>query len=165
MSVLSGRSKPRSPTHFPLAIVTVIAVGCLTGCGSGGPFDYVQVSGKVTYEDGTPIPTEGVFISFVPQTAAIDEVYHPRSGVAYLAPDGTFDVVTSYKYDDGIVPGKHKVLVNVRGMSFPKSGEKRNKANKDLPHFSKIYTSESTTPLEVHTDDSPFHIKVKKYEQ
>jgi hypothetical protein len=28
---------------------------CLVGCGDGNPFDYVPVSGRLTYEDGTPI--------------------------------------------------------------------------------------------------------------
>lgn len=142
-------------------LVLLMLLSSSVGCGSGSPFDYVKVSGKLTYEDGTPIPSEGVILTFVPQEVeAIDEKFYPRSGVAYPSADGTFEVVTSYRYGDGIVQGKHKVLVSVRGMSFSQPGKGKKKQAEPL--FDKAYTSQETTPLEVHTDDAPFVIQVKK---
>ena len=39
--------------------VVGLALAC-AGCSDGNPFDYVPVSGRLMYEDGTPIPAGGI---------------------------------------------------------------------------------------------------------
>jgi hypothetical protein len=59
-------------------------------------------------------------------------------------------VVTSYKYGDGLVPGRHKVAIE----------QVKDKNGRLL--VPKELTNVATTPLEVNTDDAPFDIKVPK---
>lgn len=136
---------------------SVLAVGlcvALGGCGNPDPFGYVNASGKVTYDDGSVIPAARIEVHFIPQGGAIDEKTHPRPGLAYPnVADGTFDDVTSYKPGDGIVRGKHKVLVR----TFDASGN-------EIPLVPKTYTDEATTPLEVDTaqESPPYAFSVAK---
>jgi hypothetical protein len=126
----------------------------VAGCGGGDPFGYVDASGKVTYDDGSLIPAERIEVHFVPQGGAIDEKTHPRPGLAYPnVADGTYADVTSYKPGDGIVRGKHKVLVR----TFDASGN-------ELPLVPKTYTDVATTPLEVDTEQQkpPYNFTVAK---
>jgi len=125
----------------------------LTGCGaSSAPFDYVQVAGKVTYEDGTLIPAAGIRITFLSQTPTEDPKTHPRPGQAEAnVADGTFETVTSYKYADGVVRGRHKVVVV--------SMDAQQRRTDAVPLE---YTDPRRTPLEVDTADAPFHLKIRK---
>ncbi|HEV3415599.1 MAG TPA: hypothetical protein VG056_02250, partial [Pirellulales bacterium] len=41
-----------------LCLCGCFLAGSLAGCGSGEPFSYVKVNGKVSYTDGTPIPAK-----------------------------------------------------------------------------------------------------------
>jgi hypothetical protein len=44
---------------------SAVAALLLAGCGgTGNPFDSVPVSGKVTYEDGSVIPVQGMKVYF-----------------------------------------------------------------------------------------------------
>ena len=124
----------------------------LTSCGSSDPFDYVQVSGKITYEDGTPIPASSLRVTFVPQEQSLDSKTHARPGVAEVnVTDGTFSVVTSRKHGDGIVPGKHKVtVVALDATQAPTDA---------VPPE---YAAEATTPLEVETGDQPFDLTARR---
>lgn len=148
-----------SPTAARTPWIGVLGVTCLAvavgGCGSGDPFSYKKVSGKVTYEDGSAIPSDSVIVTFAPQAEPIGDEFHPRSGMAYVDGDGAFDAVTSYKYGDGIVRGEHKVLVSIRG------GPTR-PGKKTEPLIPPRYSRLATTPLLVHTDDSPFHIVIDR---
>ena len=65
--------------------------------------------------------------------------------------DGTFDVVTSHEYGDGIVRGKHKVHI----QAF----DEQNQPSRAVPSE---YSHPQKTPLEVDSADSPYHFKVKK---
>jgi hypothetical protein len=129
------------------AVLCIATVVLLTGCGPQSPFEYVPVSGKVTYEDGSPVTVGKVF--FVPDAPPKDGM-HPRTATADLNADGTFASVTSYKPGDGIVPGKHKVAIM---FAEDASGN---------PLVAKDYTSFATSPLVVDTADAPFDIKVPK---
>lgn len=132
----------------------VVIAGLITccGCSSADPFAYVQVSGKVTYEDGSPIPADSIRLTFVPQSKSLDEKTHARPGVAEVSvADGSFSVVTSRKHGDGVVPGRHKItVVALDATQTPTdavSGE---------------YAAEATTPLEVDTANQPFNLLVPK---
>jgi len=87
----------------------------LVGCGGGvNPFKSVPISGAVTYEDGSRIPVDGMELYFYSQQPPVDGK-HPRPGKVGVGSDGAFDKVTTYKYADGLVLGKHKVLISAAG--------------------------------------------------
>lgn len=94
-------------------ISAVVLCGtALAGCGGGAPFDIIPVTGKVTYEDGSPIPADRVRVVFTPMVEATPAGQSPRPGEAEVnEADGTFESVTTWKYNDGLIPGKHKVQV------------------------------------------------------
>src|SRR6478672_8280963 len=90
----------------------ILAIAALTvGCnGSGNPFTSVPVSGKLTYEDGTLIPVQGMKLFFHCLEPPKGNM-HPRPAQVPVADDGTFSDVTTYKFADGLVLGKHSVTV------------------------------------------------------
>lgn len=138
-STISDRRMVKSAIHYGLLLTLICLV---LGCGkSEKPYSIVPVEGKVTYEDGTPIP--GVKVTFVSQAQPLDSKTHPRPGVAGIADDGTIEEVTTYNFGDGLVPGKHKVVV--------KSSAVHTK-----------YSSAKTTPLIFDTADVPLNITVEK---
>lgn len=131
---------------------TLLLFSCLVclGCGPKSPFEYVDASGRIMYEDGTLIPASGLRLLFSAQDAPPVEGAHPRPGVAEVNDKGEFACVTSYKYCDGLVPGRHKVAVQqIKG----KDGRQL------VPNEC---TSIATTPLMVDTSQLPFDIKVPK---
>ncbi len=95
-----------------LAIFGSFLAATLIGCGGGEPFSYVKVQGSVKYADGSKIDAPAIRLIFIPQDAkSADPKINPPAGNAEVKPDGTFDSVTSHTPNDGLVPGKHKVLV------------------------------------------------------
>jgi predicted small lipoprotein YifL len=122
----------------------------LTGCGSSGPYKYVPASGKITYEDGTPIPLGSMRLLFVAIDAPPIDGAYPRPAMAHVDASGEFAAVTSYKHGDGLIPGRHKVVIQA-----PTESEGR-------PVIPKSCISEATTPLVVDTADVPLVIKVPK---
>jgi hypothetical protein len=131
----------------PLLIITGLL--CL-GCGPSSPFDYVKVSGTILYDDGTPIPASAIRLQFTAQDAPAIEGAHPRPAVANVNEKGEFECATSYKYGDGLIPGKHKVAVQ---QATGQGGQLL---------VRKEYTSIATTPLVIDTKDAPLEIKVPK---
>jgi hypothetical protein len=127
-------------------VVLLLAVSIL-GCGSGSPFNYKKVKGKISYEDGEPLPG-GLELRFMALEAPQVENAHPRPAIANVNAQGEFECVTSYKYGDGLIAGKHKVAINM--------------GTDAKPIVPKEYTSLATTPLIIDTADSPFDIKVPK---
>jgi hypothetical protein len=126
------------------------AIVMLAGCGSEGPFRYSRASGTLTYEDGTPIPAEYVTLIFVPQTSPQGSD-HPRNGHAVVAADGSFAEVTTHRNGDGIVAGRHKVVIQATDDGVvPK------------PVIPNVFTFVTTTPLEVDSVDAPFAFKVPR---
>ncbi len=87
-------------------------VVALTGCG-GGPFDIVPVSGVVTYDDGSTIPSSDYRLKFVPQMDSPDGLNFPRVATAMVDGEGRFEQATTHKYGDGLIRGKHKVYLKL----------------------------------------------------
>jgi hypothetical protein len=142
-------SKKNACSLFGLAALALVA-----GCGPKDPFGYVNASGKVTYDDGSLIPAQRIEVHFVPQGGEIDAKTHPRPGLAYPnVADGMFADVTSYKPGDGIVRGRHKILIR----TFDAAGN-------EIPLVPKTYTDAATTPLEIDTNsqDPPYTFSVAK---
>jgi hypothetical protein len=140
------------PRVLPAAAIGLLAVVlAVAGC-SGEPYAYTQVSGRVTYEDGSVIPAARVKVTFVSQAPPVDKKIVPRPGVAEVDPaTGKFQTVTSHTYGDGIIRGEHKVLVEALSAT-----------NIRLPLVAPEYANIAKTPLRVDTKDSPFEIKVPK---
>ena len=138
------------------AIAALWAAGCLlaflAGCGAKEPFQHVPVSGKVTYDDGSLIPVDGLMLMFIPQTGPIDPKTYPRPGTAVVdKATGTFSSATTHKANDGLVRGKHKVTLF---------------APNNRPLTPSVvppeYGDPAKTPLEVDTANQPFELKVRK---
>lgn len=128
----------------------IFCLAITSGCGpTDGPFDYVPVSGKVTYEDGTPIPKSGLTIWFLPVDVQPIGDAHPGPASAEVNEQGEFDCATSHKYGDGLLPGTHKVAI---------SGAKQ---EKELL-VPKEYLEFRDTPLTINTDDLPLVIKIPR---
>ncbi len=129
----------------------------LAGCGSGEPFGYVSVPGKVTYDDGTRIEAPHlklVFIPVNPPQSPDPKMSAPKAKVDVHSADGTFpaDEVTSHNFGDGLLPGKHKVQI------IPYDDK-----DQMLPGLvPQEYRDAKTTPVEVDTANGELIIKVKK---
>jgi hypothetical protein len=134
-------------------ILSVVVLGLLSGCGSGKPWDLVKVNGKVTYEDGSPIPVASMKLYFASQQPPADAKTFPRQGsVGVNVADGTFDNVTTYKYADGLIAGRHKVVVAAYDAD-----------SRDLsPKVPGEYATASTTPIEIDTANVPLQIRIRK---
>lgn len=128
---------------FALCLVAALTVA---GCDNN-PFEHVLVRGKISYEDGTVIPAEGLRLFFKSETPPIDNKTHPRPGVADVnVKDGTFELASTYKYGDGLVSGRHKVVLVIQPETL-------------VP---REYTSAMTTTLVIDTADVPLDIKVRR---
>jgi hypothetical protein len=136
--------------RLPLLAV-IWAAACALGCGPAGPFDYQPVAGKITYEDGQPISSDGLQLYFTAQVDSPDGESFPRVAMAHVNGSGEFTAVTSYKYGDGLIPASHKVTIKVG----PGPGNK--------PLVPKEYTDAQSTPLVVDSTDKDFlEIKVPR---
>lgn len=144
--IVLKRNKRILSVLFPM----VFSFGACCGCGSNAPFDYLPVEGKLTYEDGSPIPADGIVLEFVTLDTAPKETSYPRPGSSKLNKQGEFTCATSYKYGDGLVPGKHKVAIY---YATDKDGKLL------VP---KEYAHIATTPLTIDTAETPLDIKVPK---
>src|SRR5690606_23623771 len=98
--------------------------------------------------DGTPLPGT-VRLRFAAENAPPAGSAVPRPALANVNAQGEFNEVTSYKFGDGLIPGTHRVAI-----------EAVDKAGKSLVPLE--YSSTMTTPLVIHTDDSPLVIKVPR---
>jgi len=136
-----------------LGLVSIASASLLAaGCGSDVPFGIVPVHGKVTYEDGSLIPASSLTVIFTP-------INPPREG-KMTAPggrteadvtDGSFESVTSHRPYDGVLVGRHKVVVIASGKGA--SG----KGGLVGPEYSKS----STTPIEVEVASSGQFLEIK----
>ncbi len=132
---------------IPFTLLPVVLLGATFGCGSGSPYTYQKVEGRISYEDGTPLPGS-VVLRFVAQDAPTVAGAVPRPAMANADAQGRFDCVTSYKYGDGLIKGKHKVAIEVSPDA--------------KPIVPKEYTNAATSPLIIDTANTPLEIKVPK---
>lgn len=131
--------------------VHVCLLALLAGCSSSSsPFDYVKVSGKVRYEDGTPLPLKGFVLKFYALDAPSIEGAKPRVAQASVDSQGNFDQVTSHKYGDGLIPGRHRVA-----FFYATDASGRSVVPED-------YAMPGSSPLIIDTADAPLEIRVPK---
>jgi hypothetical protein len=149
----SGFVGPLRRHWIGAACCVVVLALVLASCGTD-PFSYVDVTGTVKYEDGSLIPAAFVTVTFESQSEGIDEKTKPRPGLAVVKEDGTFGQVTSspQAIGQGIVPGKHKVVVRA-------FGEMEEQLDVIPPEYSDV----TTTPLEIDTNEKThFDLKIRK---
>jgi hypothetical protein len=147
-----GGSRRRLPRRPVAAMCAVAFFGLLvTGCG-GKPYTCVPVSGKVMYEDGSPIGAGQIRLTFISLAPPIDPKLPPKNGLAVVdGRTGMFDYATTFVHKDGIIVGEHKVVVQCINGGH----EARNLVPAE-------YTNASTTTLRVRSSDAPFVIKLPK---
>jgi hypothetical protein len=137
-----------------LLAVSFVALA-VVGCSSqGNPYGVTPVSGKVTYEDGSLIQAPIIYLKFFPDVPPKDSKTNPRPGSAWVnVSDGTFSAATTYKPDDGLIPGKHTVVVRATDREENPS-----------PALSLVYSDVSTTPLKVDVTPGgkPLELKLSK---
>lgn len=131
-------------------LLSALALLCFTGCGDGNPFTYIPVSGRLTYDDGAPIPAGGIRIGFTAVDVEPIDGAFPRPAEAVVDSEGNFSSVTSYKPGDGLMPGKHKAAIYYATDA---------KGKLLIP---KDYSHASTSPLIVDTATLPLEIKVPR---
>ncbi|MEX2172016.1 MAG: hypothetical protein WD851_22030 [Pirellulales bacterium] len=146
----------RSDVRFSSALI--LGLSSMLGCGSDMPFDVVSVHGKVTYDDGSLIQADSIHVTFNPIDADRKGKIVPPGGQTDInVQDGTFSAVSSHRANDGLVVGRHKVVV----VAFKKGTDGNSVPTPAVPA---IYRQVTTTPLEVEVD-SPnqiLELKVSK---
>jgi hypothetical protein len=154
---LTSTSKPI--LGFALWPVLRIAFLLVVGCGESGPFDLVPVHGTVTYSDGSPIKSDQLVVKFVPQAIHKQGRVAPRGASTYVdLADGTFSKLTTWKDGDGVIVGRHKVVVIALFGAGPNAGS----PTKVVPTR---YHRADTTPLEVEVTaggENDFSLKIER---
>lgn len=114
----------------------VVSVVCVAGCGGRTTH---QVTGKVQYQDGSPISGGIRVIRLEPADDTTAEIRKVASGM--IEPDGSFEMFTR-KPGDGVIAGKYRVTLTV--MDKPMGGKML------IPQK---YTTTDSTPFEIVVDD------------
>ena len=103
--------------HYQVRLILLAALTCWAGCGPQHPPTY-PVRGKVVFDDGAPLDTEGVIL--FESTSADGQAFTARGKIQS---DGTFEMST-FTDGDGAVAGLHRVLVRAKrdAEDFTKRG-------------------------------------------
>lgn len=133
----------RLVVKFVQWIIVVCAIATLSGCGSDNAYETIKVSGDIKYDDGSIIPAQRIELKFYSQAPGKDVKTVPKMGVTEVeVAQGTFSMVSTYDFGDGIIQGKHKV---VAAAMDGKNGY--------LDAIPEAYRNLKTTPLTVDTTD------------
>jgi hypothetical protein len=134
-----------SDVRFLFAVTVPFLIASITGCGSKVPFDFVPVHGKLTYDDGSLIQADSILVTFNPILNEKGKMVRPGGQTNVNVSDGTFAGVSSYRKDDGVAVGRHKVVV----VSFRKGPNGMSVPSDAVPS---AYRNASTTPLEIEVE-------------
>ena len=134
-----------SLSRSAICFLVLAYVGC-----NRQPFDYLPVSGRITYEDGTPLPVDGTLrLTFYSDAPPVDDKLHPRPGTAFPDENGEFSKAMTMRPGDGLVPGTHHVTVGYMGRT----------TKGIVPDD---YTLKGQSPIVVDTAHQPFDIKIPR---
>jgi hypothetical protein len=101
------------------------------------------VSGKLTYDDGSPVPGHRIQIVFIPLVPEGQSSNRDRPSIADVnAEDGTFKVASTYEEGDGATVGMHRIMVTVLGLD--------GKLSDAIP---RVFADPRTTPLKIEIED------------
>jgi hypothetical protein len=128
-------------------LVAVLAILGVNGCGGSGAY---PVSGKLVYEDGEPV-RDAIGCTII---ASCDELR--TSSIGTIMDDGAFRL-TMMKPNDGALPGRYKVTINVNPPDADSSPEekaewKRRIAEFGMPFIDPIYCKAGSSPLEINVE-------------
>lgn len=114
------------------------------GCGRHPPFEMVAVTGRILSRDEKPLNCPRLEVVFIPDAnESHTGGLGPRPARALVnVANGRFGDLTTWSAGDGVVAGKHKVLVIAR-----------DKHGQPHPAVSSKYGSPRTTPLSVEVID------------
>ena len=151
-------SECRRQAHLLLQrplLAGIMLVIASTGCGNKIPYSIVPVHGSVTYEDGSKIAADILMIAFEPTGFQRGEGMVPPSGQTEVdVESGTFDSVSSYRANDGLAMGRHRVLV--AAFRAAEGGQRI-----PLPAVPSQYSQASTTPIEVEITEANQELEIK----
>ena len=92
--------------------VVALAIGFLSGCAESDPFPLAQISGKVTYPDGSLVEASRIQIICLPMDAESQGKKSPRGAKGSVDPStGEFANLTTWKTGDGVICGRNKVAI------------------------------------------------------
>ncbi len=129
---------------LPAAVVFLLAAA---GCAQPDPL--ARVRGRVSLEDGTPLPRGMVVFEGAGGGKAV-------TARGEVQTDGTFQLST-HRPGDGVPPGKYRVLVNPLDLSDVPDEQKT------LPFDAKYMKFETSgLEYEVKPGDNQFDIKLAK---
>ena len=135
-----------------IAAVLIAQLVALAGCGEKSPFQYVDISGTVRYEDSSLLPVHALVINFHPQISPSVAGKSARMGSVLInSATGEFANVVSIKGQKGVVRGKHKVTLHLPG---------RQPLPPDVASLD--YSNPEKTPIEINADDRHFDIRVSR---
>jgi len=131
----------------------------LVGCGPKSAFQLAPVEGKITYTDGSLIEADQITLTLNPQGISIQGKEAPQAARTRVdVADGSFRDFTTWKYADGVIVGKHKVVA----ISFDVGPHGMEEPTRAVPER---YHELDTTPLEVEVSaggDHNLHLKIEK---
>ena len=126
-----------------------------SGCGNNLPYSIVPVHGSVTYEDGSKIPADILMIAFEPADFESGKGMVPPAGQTEVdVSTGAFDSVSSYRSNDGLAMGRHRVLI--AAFSSGKNGRRI-----PIPAVPSNYSQVATTPIEVEITEANQELEIK----
>lgn len=150
--ILGGTPSYTRHLHYLLILPITLGIAGFVGCGGDDSQNLVPVSGKVTYEDGSLIEAEQITITFFPESPGDKPLPNARGAMAIVdVKDGTFDSAMTRVSGDGMLVGSYQVVVRADDAN-----------SQLLDGFPQKYAERATTPIKVHTDDSPFHFRIAK---
>ena len=132
---------------FTLIMIVLVAAGAV-GCGG----DTAQVSGRVMYEDGTPILGAVRTINLRPAEESTAKIR--KAATSKIAMDGTFQLNTR-KPGDGVYKGQYVVTFMV--LDSPHNG------NLLIPE-EYTYISQSPFTIDIQGDRDDLEYELKKLE-
>jgi len=105
--------------------------------------DMAPVSGKLTYDNGSPVPGEHIQIVFIPLVPEGQTSNRNRPSIADVkAEDGTFAFTSTYEEGDGATVGMHRVMITVLGPD--------GKLSDAVP---RVFANPRTTPLKIEVEN------------
>ncbi|HEY3391187.1 MAG TPA: hypothetical protein VGK58_00660 [Lacipirellulaceae bacterium] len=125
-------------------LLLAVGLGSQSGCGGRTTYD---VTGRATYEDGSPIVGGVRVIRLEPAGDTTATIRKAASG--YLGQDGSFEMFTR-KPGDGVIPGKYFVTFTV--LDKPMGGKSL------IPSK---YNTAATSPFELVVDEDKEGLEYK----
>jgi hypothetical protein len=101
------------------------------------------VSGKLTYDDGSPVPGARIQVVFLPLVPEGQTSPRDKPSIADISPEtGEFKFTSTYEEGDGATVGLHRIMLTVLGPD--------GKLNGAVP---RVFSDPKTTPLKIEIEN------------